>query len=299
MTTDIAPRDTRTGQIYLYFAPLTLMIYLAAPVGYLLDIVTSYLLKNQLHATAIDVSTFRLVTAIPVYLSFFFGLTRDVWNPLGRRDRGYLLIFAPIGALVFVWMSFAHLSYLGLVIGMVLLMITFNFIASAYFGLIALVGQEKLMSGRLSALWNILSSLPYIVGGAASGWVADHLQPKSIFILLALMTMAIALFGLWRPKAVFQDAYSSPQARGANLIADVKRLFRHRAIYPAILMIFMFQFAPGANTPLQYYLSNSLHASDEIYGLYQAIFAGSFIPIFFLYGWLCKRVSLEKLLWWG
>jgi MFS family permease len=61
----------------------------------------------------------------------------------------------------------------------------------------------------------------------------------------------------------------------------------------------MFQFAPGANTPLQYYLSNTLHASDVIYGWYNCIFVGSFIPVFFLYGWLCKRVSLNKLLWWG
>ncbi len=294
------PGAPRTGQIYLYFAPLTLLVYLALPTGYLLDIVTAYLLKNQLHATAIEVSTFRLVTAIPVYLSFIFGLTRDMWSPFGLRDRGYLLIFAPVSAVVFLWMGFSHLTYASLVIGMLLVMVTFRFIAAAYWGLIALVGQEKLMSGRLSALWNILASLPYIAGGAASGWVADNMKPSMIFVLVAAMCVAVALFGLWRPKAVFHDAYNAPQARGAvDLWGDVKRLLKHRAIYPAVLMIFMFQFAPGANTPLQYYLSNTLHAKDEVYGLYQGIFAASFIPIFFLYGWLCKRVSLEKLLWWG
>ncbi|HXV00544.1 MAG TPA: MFS transporter [Caulobacteraceae bacterium] len=288
-----------TGRIYLYFAPLTLLVYLALPTGYLLDIVTAYLLKNQLHATAIEVSTFRLVTAIPVYFSFIFGFTRDLWNPFGLRDRGYLLIFAPISAAVFLFMGFAHLSYASMVIGMLLVMVTFRFISAAYWGLIALVGQEKLMSGRLSALWNILGSLPYIVGGFVSGWVADNLRPTTIFMVVAAICVAVALFGLWRPKAVFHDAYNAPQAKGADLWGDIRRLFRHRAIYPAVLMIFMFQFAPGSNTPLQYYLSNTLHAPDEVYGLYQGIFAASFIPIFFLYGWLCKRVSLEKLLWWG
>jgi hypothetical protein len=293
------PGAAPTGRIYAYFAPLTLLVYLALPTGYLLDIVTAYLLKNQLHASAIEVSTFRLVTAIPVYLSFLFGFTRDLWNPFGLRDRGYLLLFAPLSAAVFLWMGFSHLSYLGLVVGMLLVMVTFRFISAAYWGLIALVGQEKLMSGRLSALWNILASLPYIAGGAASGWVADNLKPTTIFIIVAAMCVAVALFGLLKPKAVFQGAYSAPQAKGADIWGDIKRLFRHRAIYPAVLMIFMFQFAPGANTPLQYYLSNTLHANDAVYGLYQAIFAASFIPIFFLYGWLCKRVSLEKLLWWG
>ena len=40
-----------TGQIFGYFAPLTLVVYLVMPHGYLLDFATSYMLKDQLHAT--------------------------------------------------------------------------------------------------------------------------------------------------------------------------------------------------------------------------------------------------------
>src|SRR5580658_10054924 len=89
-----APSEPR--QVYLYFGPLTLLIYLVLPHGWLLDIVTSYMLKNQLHATATQVSLFRLFTALPVYLSFLFGLGRDLWNPFGMRDRGFFLLFAPL-----------------------------------------------------------------------------------------------------------------------------------------------------------------------------------------------------------
>ena len=90
MATVIADRQgsSRTGQVFLYFGPLTLLVYLVLPHGYLLDIATSYILKNQLHATATQVSTFRLLTAIPVYVSILFGLTRDLWNPFGLKDRG-------------------------------------------------------------------------------------------------------------------------------------------------------------------------------------------------------------------
>jgi len=288
-----------TGQIYLYFAPLTLLVYLVLPNGYLVDIVTTYMLKNQLHATAVQVSTFRVLTAIPVYLAFVFGLARDLWNPLGRRDRGYLFLFAPASAAVFLWMAFSGLSYIGLLAGMLLVMVTFRFVAAAYWGLIALVGQERLMSGRMSALWNIVGSLPYIAGAAASGYIADNLTPRATFILVAALTLCIAGLGLWKPRAVFDAGYERAAPKRVDLWGDVKRLLKHRAIYPAVLMIFMFQFSPGSNTPLQYYLSNTLHARDEVYGLYQAIFAASFIPIFFLYGWLCKKVSLDKLLWWG
>src|SRR5689334_13598307 len=96
--------DTGTRQTYLYFGGLTLLVYLASPGGYLVDITTSFMLKNNLHATATEVSMFRVLTAIPMYLSFFFGFTRDIWNPLGLRDRGYFLIFAPATAVVFIWM---------------------------------------------------------------------------------------------------------------------------------------------------------------------------------------------------
>ena len=152
--------SAHTRQTFLYFGSLTLFLYLATPTGYLVDIQTSYMLKNQLHATATQISMFRLLTAIPVYLAFAFGLIRDLWNPFGLRDRGYFLIFAPATAIVFILMAFSHVSYLGLLIGMFLAMLSSRFITAAYQGLMALVGQEKLMSGRLSVLWNIVSSVP-------------------------------------------------------------------------------------------------------------------------------------------
>ncbi|MHA6892285.1 MFS transporter [Ralstonia pseudosolanacearum] len=283
----------------LYFGWLTLFIYLATPAGYLLDIQTSYLLKNQLHATATQISIFRLVTGIPVYLAFAFGLARDHWNPLGLRDRGFFLMFAPTTAAALIWMAFSGFSYLGLLVGMLLAMLSSRFVAAAYQGLIALVGQEKLMSGRLSALWNVVSAVPVVAGAFASGYISDHLAPQGAFFLVAAFTVLIALLGFWTPISVFGQLYEKPQARGADFIGNVRRLVKHRAMYPAVLICFLWNFAPGSATPLQFYLTNALHASDSVYSYYNGIFAAAFIPTFLLYGLLCKKVSLDKLLWWG
>lgn len=283
----------------LYFGWLTLFIALATPAGYLVDIQTSYLLKNQLHATATEISTFRLVTGIPVYLAFVFGLARDQWNPLGLRDRGFFLIFAPATAVAFIWMAYSGFSYAGLVIGMLLAMLSSRFIAAAYQGLIALVGQEKLMSGRLSALLNVVGSVPVVAGAFASGYISDHLAAKEAFLLMAMFAFLIAVLALWKPVSVFGHIYEKPQARGTDLVGNVRRLVRHKAVYPAVLICFLWNFAPGAATPLQFYLSNELHASDSVYSYYNGIFAAAFVPTFLLYGFLCKKVSLHKLLWWG
>jgi len=283
----------------MYFGWLTLFVYLATPGGYLVDIQTSYMLKNQLHATATQVSAFRLVTGIPVYFAFVFGLMRDLWNPLGLRDRGFFLIFAPVTAIAFFGMAVSRLSYQGLLIGMLLVMLASRFTSAAYQGLIALIGQEKLMSGRLSTLWNVVSSVPVIMGAFASGYISEHVPPRATFSLVTVLTLFIALLGLWKPYSVFRNTYDKPQARGLDFLGDVKRLLKHRAIYPAVLICFLWNFAPGAATPLQFYLTNKLHASDAVYSYYNGIFAVSFIPTFLLYGVLCKKLPLNKLLWWG
>ena len=287
------------NQTFVYFGWLTLFLYMAGPASYLVDIQTSYMLKNQLHATATEVSVFRLLTAIPIYFGFVFGLMRDHWNPLGMRDRGFFLIFAPISALVFFWMATAPVTYYGLLIGMLLAMLSFRFLFASYRGLIALVGQEQLMSGRLAVLWQVVGAIPVIGGALASGYISDHLAPQQTFVLVATLTLGVAALGLWKPASVFATAYVMPAASSSNFVGNVRRLLRHRAIYPAVLICFLWNFAPGAATPLQFYLTNELHASDATYSYYYGIFQAAFIPTFLLFGFLCRKVPLNKLLWWG
>ena len=155
------------------------------------------------------------------------------------------------------------------------------------------------MSGRLSALWNVVWFIPYIAGAFTSGYISGHLQPRLTFSLVGLLTVLIGVIGIWKPRAVFNGTYNKPQAKGTTFLGDIRRLARHRAIYPAVLIMFMWSFAPAAQTPLQFYLTNVLHASDAVYSYYTGIWIASFIPTIFIFGVLCKRVPLNKLLWWG
>ncbi|MBS0393962.1 MAG: MFS transporter [Proteobacteria bacterium] len=299
MANDPTPPGPRTGAVYAYFTPLTLLVFVAIPNGQLLDIATSFMLKNQLAATPDQVAQFRLLTAVPVYFSVCFGLARDLWNPLGRRDRGFLMIFGGATALVFVWLALAPLSFGGLLAGMLLVMASYGFVAAAARGILTLVSQEQLMSGRLSALWNAVSSAPYAIGAFASGYLADHLTPTITFLLVAAISAAIALLGTWRPRAVFSHAYDQPLAQGAGFVGDLRRLVRHRAVYPAVLLVCVCQFSPGFNTPLQFHLANDLHLPDSVYAYTQGLQMAAYIPAALLYGYLCKRRPLRALLWWA
>jgi len=240
---------------------------------------------------------FRLLTAIPVYLAFVFGMVRDRWNPLGLRDRGFMLLFAPLTALVYGWMALGHVTYVGLLIGMSVAMLAFRLVMAAYQGLIALVAQEALMTGRLSTLWNSGSYLPIALSVYAAGFVSEHMSVRETFLMAASLTLLMAAFGLWKPRAVFSHTYDKPQARATALLADLKRLVGQPAVYPAALINFLWYFTPGIGTPMQFYMTNHLHTSDALFADYMSLYTLSFVPTMLLYGFLCTRIRQRRLLW--
>ena len=299
-TSPAARTQPRSGVplLFLYFALLTLLANLDSP-QYLLDIPTSFMLQNLLHASASQVSWFRLIAGVPLFLGFAFGLVRDLWNPFGWRDPGYFRIFVPFMMVTLAWTAFSPTTYASLLAGMLLSTIAYSFLYAAFQGLFALVGQEALMSGRLSTLYNVFLFLCGGLAYFASGWMSTDLSPRQVFLLVMGLTATIGLFAFWKPRSVFAGAYNNPRAQGSTFFLDVKRLLKHRAIYPVILMCLLWYFTPGANTPMQFFLTNQLHASDAAYGDFSAIYYVSFVPTVLLYGFLCTRFPPRKLLWWS
>ncbi len=161
---DLSP-SVRHG-IFLYLGILIVLLAFGAPSGGLIDIPVSFFLKNRLHLTAHEVATFRLVAAIPLYLAFVFGFVRDIWNPLRMRDRGFMLLFGGITAVLYVCFAFTPMSYATLLAAVVLLTASFLFVASAQNGLTSVIGQQHAMTGQVSAVWNVFLSIPTVRGPA-------------------------------------------------------------------------------------------------------------------------------------
>jgi MFS family permease len=283
--------SSKTRQLLLYFGLMSLLVNLVNP-GFLLDIPTSYMLKNVLHASASRISGFRLLTGIPFYLGFVFGMVRDLWSPFGRRDPGYFLLFVPVMALILCWMGLSRTTYAGLLIGMLAAMVSYSFIFAAFQGLIALIGQEALMSGRMSALSNIFLFLPVGAAYFASGFMTENLSPRHIFLVVLVLTTTLSVFGVWKPRSVFSHAYNNPHAKGTNFLGDVKRLLRHRAIYPVVLINLLWNFTPGSYTPMQFFLTNQLHASDAIYADFAGLYNLSFFRHFCFMGFFARSFHL-------
>ena len=293
------------GRILLYMAILTFMMGFGGPYLGLIGLPISFFLKNKLHLQAHEVALFQLMSAVPLYISFAFGFARDRWNFFGMKDRGFMVVFGAVTAAVYVTFAFIQVSYLTLLIGVLMLTFGYLFVVAAKDGLASTIGQQHVMSGQISAVWNVVASLPGLCAFLLGGVLSDQLEGQNaamaariLFLIGAAVMASVAIYGAWRPRFVFDNVRYEHRAP-MNPLADFKRLLRHWPVYPALLIWLLWNFAPGSVTPLQYYLQNTLHARDAQWGQWNAIFAASFIPTFLLYGLLCRKFPLRTLLWWG
>lgn len=292
-------------RIFLYIGFLIVLLAFGAPSGGLIDIPITFFLKNKLHLEAHELAEFRLLSAIPLYLSFVFGFIRDTWNPFGMKDRGFLLLFGLVTAGLYLLFAFTSVTFWTLLLAVVLLTTSYLFIASAQNGLSSTIGQQHAMSGQVSAVWNIFISIPTVVSLLIGGGLSERLEHtdadragRILFLVGAAIMAAIAAYAVWKPESVFANIRSERES-STHPLADLKRLARHRPIYPALLIWLLWNFAPGSATPLQYHLQNTLHATDAEWGQWNAIFSASFIPTLLVFGILCRRLPLRILLWWG
>jgi MFS family permease len=297
--------DSVRRKIFLYLGLLIVLLGFGSPSGGLIDIPITFLLKNKLHLEAHELAQFRLISAIPLYLSFVVGFIRDTWNPFGMGDRGFMLLFGAITAALYVLFGFTPVTYATLLVAVVLLTTSFLFVTSAQNGLTSTIGQQHVMSGQVSAVWNIFASVPTVGALLIGGALSDVLEERNVeeatrilFLIGATIMALLAIYAVWRPASVY-DNVRNEHGPATLPLDDVKRLMRHWPIYPALLIWLLWNFAPGSATPLQYYLQNILQAEDAQWGQWNAIFGISFIPTFMLFGLLCQNFPLKTLLLWG
>jgi hypothetical protein len=291
------------NRILIYLGVLVFIISFGG--GGLIGTPIFFILKNRLHLGATQLSLFYLVAAIPSYLAFVPGFVRDLWNPFGLRDRGYMIIFGGLSALLYAVFAFIPVSLISLFAYSILLGTIFQFAVAGQTGLGATIARQHVMSGQMSTVMNIVISVAGLLPLAAGGYLSNYLEHRGVdeaarelFLVAAAIMGGFALFAIWRPRVVY-DNVRAESGGEFHPLRDLARLFRHYPVYPALGIWILWNFAPGSGTALQYHLQNTLHASDAQATMWNVIFGGCFVPTFLLFGWLCRRVPLRTLLFWG
>lgn len=278
--------------IYAYIGAL----YMCWPFSGVWGTKARFELKDQLHFPAGKIAMFLFLAGIPAYAGFVFGFVRDRWNPLGRRDQGLLIIFCGLSTALVLCSAALPTTAITLFALFICGSIFGQFIGSAERALTSVLGQEHLMSGRLSAVWQAAGSVPALIVAVVAGKVATHCTMHQAFLIGGAVGLAVTALTFWRPDAVYDEAERAPIAP-RSFGADVRVLLKTKALYPIVAMLFLWNFTPGVGTPIQFYMTNILHGNAEDYGNFNAIFSGCFIPTFLLYGFLCTRVPSRPLIW--
>ncbi len=306
LASDVAPHGALSAadrwRMGLYFAGL--IVLLGFPEN-LMSIPTVFFLKNKLHLAAHQMAIFSLFAAIPVYCAMAFGFVRDIGNPLGRGDRGFIILAGAGGAAACLAFSFAAPSYGVLLAASLTISVALLFVRSAVRGLVGAIGQQNALTGQASALVSTMETAPvvaaFLLGGVLSDFLERHAAAESARILFlgsAAMLGGTALYGLLKPASVYAHVRRERLA-GEHPLKDLRRLARHWPIYPAFLIWLLWQFVPGLGTPMTFFMQDTLHASDAQFGLWWALYIGGAIPAYVLFGFLCRRFPLRTLLLWG
>ncbi|MFI4975767.1 MAG: MFS transporter [Caulobacterales bacterium] len=291
-------------KVLLYCGVLLLLLNLAAPYAGLIGIPVSFFLKNKLHLSAHQLAVFNFWAGAPLYASFVFGFLRDRWSPYAAGDRGHLLVFGALTTVIYGAIAFLNPTYAMLLAGLLVVTITVQMVAGAANGLVSAIGQQHVMAGQVSTVFNIATVLPALAA-YLGGLLSDALEGASagraariLFLAGAGLMAGIAVMGARGPRGLFGAADPGRPAM-VHFTRDIRRLARTWAVYPPLIMLLLWDFGPAAGAALQYHLADGLHASDAQVGAFYALFWGCSIPTLLLYGYLCQRVRLSRLLFWG
>ena len=283
-------------EVMFYFAILNIVMGLGSPLG-IAAIPITYFLKDTLHLSPLRLAIFLALVSIPVCAGFLFGFVRDRWRSPKWGDRQYLFVCALIAGAGYFWLASSTIDYYKLLSIILVIIAMYVMIYTSAQAMMAGVAQAYGMTGRLSVAFSFGYFVPLVISALAGGWLVAHVSVGGTFLLVAGVTIMIAIQAFWRLDAATEfESAPVPYEKG---FAAIGRLIRHRPLWPAAAISFLWNFSPGWGTPMFYHLTEHVRISSELFGTFTALQSLFFLPTTLLYGYLCTRAPLSRLLWWG
>ena len=283
-------------EILSYFAILNIAIGLGSPLG-IAAIPINYFLKDSLHLSPVRFAVFLAIATTPVCFGFLFGFIRDRWRSRRWGDHQYLFVSAMAAAGVYLWLAASTIDYVKLLLLVLLVVTAYVMIFAAAQALMAGVAQANGMTGLLSVVFGFGYFVPAVLAALAGGWLVAHVSVRGVFLIAAGMSLVIAVQTFWRLEAASEFEHHLGRSEGG--FAALRRLIGHRPLWPATAIFFLWNFSPGWGTPMFYHLTEHVRISSELFGTFTALQSLFYLPTTLLYGVLCLRAPLSRLLWWG
>lgn len=252
-----------------------------------------FLLKDEIHLDAAQVSGFLAVGQFTNYIKPLAGVLTDSVPLFGTRRRYYLLLSLLGTGLFYLLLSVMPRTYWPTLITYALLYTTVMFTSTTLGGVMVEAGNRLNAAGRLTAQRIGMFRLGSLLGDPIGGVLAKLPFPIAATAAAALHLVLVPLFSRKLPPE--EKAEVNPQAW-----TEAKRQFvgltRSHTLLAAAAMVCLVAAAPGFGTPLLFHQTDSLHFDRPFIGILGMIAAGTGLLGATLYYFICRRVTIRVLL---
>ena len=262
----------------------------------ILRLAMKLILKDQLHLDPTKIATFFAIASFAWYLKPLAGLLTDNFPLLGTRRKGYLVASSVLAGLFWIALSVMPASYGSMLAILVIINIGLVIGQTTLGGMLVQYGQEYKATGQMSSIRNAAENLGVLLSALVSGWIASN------FIRPGMAIAGVLLFVLawFFVKYHHEPKITVPNTGAAKAtLLQFKRLFTSRTMWIATVFWMLVRFTPGFQTPLFFHQTDHLKLSPEFIGFLTFINAGTALVGSLAYIYLCRKVPLRTLLYFG
>jgi Na+/melibiose symporter-like transporter len=252
-----------------------------------------YLLKTRLHVSPDGMAVFFAIAAAAWYFKPFAGILSDSVPLFGTRRRHYLLAGAVGAAGCWGALPFVPRTYGALLAVLVALNAALVVGSTVVGGLMVEIGQRQGATGRLSAARYFVQNACILLGGPIAGALATRAfgLTATVGAVVAFSVAPLAWWLLQEPAASQRSA-----APWRVIRAQLRTLGRSGPLWGAAGLLALVYVAPGFQTPLYYFQTDTLQLSQSFIGVLGLFAGGLGLLGAFCYGVLCRRLPLKHLL---
>lgn len=257
------------------------------------DLPLKFVLKDELHLNAQQISAFFAIGVFTNYVKPLAGILVDSVPLFGTRRRWYLL-----GSLFLCGVGWLVLGVVPRRYAILLAVFTVTYamvmvISTTLGGVMVEAAQRFGAAGRLTAQRIAMFRIGTLVGGPLGGFLATLplLVTMTFSATLHFVLIPIVYLRLREPGTARMNRQIWKDAAG-----QMRALVRSRIVLAAAGMICLIAASPGFGTPLLFYQTDTLGFSKPFLGSLVWISAVSGLVTAAFYHRLCQRQSMKGIL---
>ncbi len=250
------------------------------------------LFLRSLHWSVAEITAISAIAGFPWVIKIFYGILSDTYPFLGYRRKSYLILFSAISVLGWAGLVLLPSEKWWILTAMMLANTGFAATDVITDGLVVEHSNEFTSPIYQSIAWGS-RSLGAVASGVTGGWLAQHWQPKEVFLLTMFLPLTVALVALWIiEKKVEKAPFKSPWGP----IRSCFKLLLSSNIGFFSLVLFTASISAAFGLPFFFYMKENLKFTEIFLGLLSSVGWSGALLGSFIYGRFLRKVSPKKLL---